>query len=889
MQTATQIKAISSTTHSGLAKARQPVNVAPTMNGLEAPAISKQPEESAHLGYSFGSFSIFPPEPPIQMHTPNAAVPPLQGMVSRQADVVNTPAVQPLVVQSRTSSPTIQRDEKTVTKPKPKTELEKEQTQLEQYAGYVRQLIRLGVIEEIDYKKFDERLHGEETEVGLQTFIEEREAIKKEKQNPKERAKHLQDAERALRAALNQDIAPKVNAKIEQLSQDTQLRINQSFSSIADLLQKRIYFLIVMPKYFMGKSVDEVIDHFKAVNQVNIPGMPAGFALHNTVTERLKRVAARMQELGMPMPETDVGFGLRDRFDPDDLSSWGLMVHAMGIAIDYRATTNQHFKDPLKISLRDVLIGGPGRFQLPDSKLKKDPNSYASGYQLVIKKMGAQMAANGQLDEETGQEAAIFFTQFDAEFARLSGASHGMVEKAKKSGMTAQLQEGRTLLDRKAELHKEITAQQKKAESLDKYEGKTVDDKTSKSDKAKIEQLQQTQQKMQQHSIELLDVNLKIAQIKANLPTLFADWITQIDAQSGAIEKKLPDFAKLPAMKNIMEGEQNIAKYQEDRAKLAQVINDLRLPKMPTLKIGKLSPKESGNETKRVRGYMQHFQKQIERQQYLSAVQRLTPVLASEEQALEKAKLAKDSPDQETADLTLSVARKLRQEMASLAVSKAEKQTLTKTQLSKNQLQSFQHKYATILDKESFDSALLQQVQTQFASAQQLQDVIEKERQEYTRAIGGYKAADAGQFSAKPEAKAAFAAKEEYVKFKRLKEIRNRLLNDETFIFGSSSKLEVADPSVWQMVKVGFFSPDQEPTGRSSMSKEKWLEYMKQPNAEQTGQKKEARQPDRHEGFNQNFMRLMALYGFDQGVSWHSAQDSMHFELIEMKEKIAKP
>lgn len=810
------------------------------------------------------------------------------------------------VIQTFTPSSTVQRDPANATVSKPNKKLEKEKAKLQQYAGYVQQLVPLGVIDEAAYKKFDERLHGEETEASLEALIEERETIGKEKLNPKERAQRFQGAEREMRDALNQDIAPKVNAKIEQLSKDTRSRIDQSFADIADLLQKRIYFLIAMPKYFPGKSVDEVINHFKAVNQVSIPGMPESFALHDTVAKRLAMVAEQMRELGMPMPNTDVGFGLRNRFNPNELSSWGLMVHAMGIAIDYRATTNQHFKDPLKITLRDMLIGGPGRFQLPDSKLKKDPSSYASGYQLIIKKMGDQMAANGQLDEETAKEAETFFKQFDKEFARLSGASRSMVEKANESGMNAQLQEGRTLLDRKAELHKEIAAQQKKAESLGKFEGKTVDDKTSKSDKAKIEQLQQTQQKMQEDSTELLDVNLKIAQIKKDLPTTFKDWIAEIDRQSGAIEKKLPDFAKLPAMKNIMEGEQNIAKYQEDRTKLAQIINDLRLPKMPALKTGKLNPEELGSEGKRVKAYMQHFQKQIERQQYLNAIQMLTPALTSEEQALVKVQQAKGNSDQEAAALSLSAARKLRQEMASLAVglSKAEKQALTTAQLSKNQLQSLQRKYAAVLRKESFDAALLQQMQTQLVSAQQLRDVIKKEGQEYARAIGGYKAADAGKYSSKPEAKEALAAKEDYVKFKRLKGIRSRLLNDETFVFGKefgmkkdtktkqlkpNKTLEVADPSIWQMTQAGFFTPDAEPEARSSMSTEKWLEYIKQPGGQKTDQKQKARQPDNREGFNQNFMRLMALHGFDQGVSWHGSQDSMHFELIEMKEKIAKP
>ncbi len=66
MQTATQLKAAPTPTHSTLAKNRQPAIAAPTVNGLEAPSINRQPEEGGCLNHSFGAISVFPPGLPIQ-------------------------------------------------------------------------------------------------------------------------------------------------------------------------------------------------------------------------------------------------------------------------------------------------------------------------------------------------------------------------------------------------------------------------------------------------------------------------------------------------------------------------------------------------------------------------------------------------------------------------------------------------------------------------------------------------------------------------------------------------------------------------------------------------------------------------------------------------------
>ena len=127
----------------------------------------------------------------------------------------------------------------------------------------------------------------------------------------------------------------------------------------------------------------------------------------------------------------------------------------------------------------------------------------------------------------------------------------------------------------------------------------------------------------------------------------------------------------------------------------------------------------------------------------------------------------------------------------------------------------------------------------------------------------------------------------EWLRFRRLQAALDRLINNEEFVFGKSSELDARNPSIWQIVKLGFFNPDKEPTGKESLSSEDWHDYVDKLDTTKTATSAKKPKFESKEGFNLNFMRLMALHGFDHGAEWGGAQDSMHFELIEMKEKIA--
>lgn len=96
-------------------------------------------------------------------------------------------------------------------------------------------------------------------------------------------------------------------------------------------------------------------------------------------------------------------------------------------------------------------------------------------------------------------------------------------------------------------------------------------------------------------------------------------------------------------------------------------------------------------------------------------------------------------------------------------------------------------------------------------------------------------------------------------KYTNLNELSKALRENPAFVF--EGETNVKNPAVMQLLTQGFFTPDEEAT-----------------TAEPTDVNANA---SRH-GFNLKFMQAMALFGFDQGISWSPTNlDAMHFELVE--------
>jgi len=101
-------------------------------------------------------------------------------------------------------------------------------------------------------------------------------------------------------------------------------------------------------------------------------------------------------------------------------------------------------------------------------------------------------------------------------------------------------------------------------------------------------------------------------------------------------------------------------------------------------------------------------------------------------------------------------------------------------------------------------------------------------------------------------------------------ELLEKALLDEKILFPLSAKLNkdsytykkvVKNPSIVQLLDKGFFSPESDDI---KIKKNKRGKVVRQEG-----------------GFSIFFMRTMAEYGFDQGISWSSSKDAMHLELVD--------
>ncbi|MFC5437150.1 hypothetical protein ACFPME_11315 [Rhodanobacter umsongensis] len=104
------------------------------------------------------------------------------------------------------------------------------------------------------------------------------------------------------------------------------------------------------------------------------------------------------------MPSTGTGFALRDLIRRSDVPPPGLMVHAVGYAMDFRAALNPHFKDARLVAVQALYTPGPTNFRMATGAwtTRRD----------TIKKMG-----RGELAENS-QERTDFITRFRQEGAK---------------------------------------------------------------------------------------------------------------------------------------------------------------------------------------------------------------------------------------------------------------------------------------------------------------------------------------------------------------------------------------------------------------------------------------------------------------------------------------
>ena len=137
--------------------------------------------------------------------------------------------------------------------------------------------------------------------------------------------------------------------------------------------------------------------------------------VHPEVARRLIRVRDDLKTESIPMPETDVGFGLRGRHihpAKEDMYP-GMMIHSLGIAIDWEAYKNVHFKDEAEMALVDAVIGGSHSMELQPRGLQ---TIVAMGEQAMGNTLTAQ-----QLKDVANADAVV--ATIGTEYDRLAKGS----------------------------------------------------------------------------------------------------------------------------------------------------------------------------------------------------------------------------------------------------------------------------------------------------------------------------------------------------------------------------------------------------------------------------------------------------------------------------------
>jgi hypothetical protein len=171
--------------------------------------------------------------------------------------------------------------------------------------------------------------------------------------------------------------------------------------------QNRNTFVVNMRPYLGSDAAIEA--HFKDVAPI------AGTDLwaHGSTRERLLEVKADVESRGSPMPRTGVGQALRGRHlhaagkDPGA----GMMTHALGFAVDWKAYAAPHVKDPRLHALFEAVTDEKPAMHL---KLGAKALGWTARHDLI------EQLGKGTADPERER---LLMASIESEYARLKKAS----------------------------------------------------------------------------------------------------------------------------------------------------------------------------------------------------------------------------------------------------------------------------------------------------------------------------------------------------------------------------------------------------------------------------------------------------------------------------------
>lgn len=152
---------------------------------------------------------------------------------------------------------------------------------------------------------------------------------------------------------------------------------------------------------------EKVEQWFGQIGPTSVPGKPL---LHRSAGARLEAAAAsfKQQYPGVDFLSSTVAFSMRAR--QNTRQGKGMLSHATGMAIDYKAYENPHLKDWQNRVLLETVTGGPSRLVFEDPQ----GNEYNYGQRRkIISQLGKDKAAG---NAHNAQGDAFIQESFDAGF-----------------------------------------------------------------------------------------------------------------------------------------------------------------------------------------------------------------------------------------------------------------------------------------------------------------------------------------------------------------------------------------------------------------------------------------------------------------------------------------
>ncbi len=242
-----------------------------------------------------------------------------------------------------------------------------------------------------------------------------------------------------------------------------------------------------------------------------VPFGPEDLWVHPEVARRLIRVRDDLKAENVPMPDTSVGFALRGRhIHPAKEDKYpGMMTHSLGVAIDWEAYKNVHFKDEALMALVGAVTGGSHNMNLPAGYL----NTIVA---MGEASMGKTLTAQQQKDAAGGDKV---IETIGSEYDRLAGASDKLRDSLT-FDTTKVLELHHTLID----LQKAIPPAAANLAKAKRRRGKDAAEAVKKAQEA--------------FDSATAALPAKLAEVKPQLEELFKPWIKAINDAITATRKE---------------------------------------------------------------------------------------------------------------------------------------------------------------------------------------------------------------------------------------------------------------------------------------------------------------------------------------------------------------